>query len=1482
MHNLFVVPNDFETTLAFSELGSAGLLATDAKETVVAAINEVLRKVDEEASRATGEEAVLRNRVDTLAGRLDTLVQDAPDLLDTLKEIVEAFQGSDAAILKELRDATGDLESLGGRTIVGAVAGLEATVAPLPGNISKNEEGIEGLQTSVSALEADLGKAKSDILSTQSTLTTTANTLDAKVEAEIERALERESIIEALGNTNKARIDSILANTTDEALDSLHEIAQAFQAADGSLAQSTQSLAAGIRADLGDMTGLDTQETTLVGAVNELTSALSRTASGATVVDLESRVAANEGSLATHAQALQAETGERTTEDHVLRGLITAEVSRAETRETAIEGRVSTAFVSIGDLEQLTTSAKTSLVDALNEVTDTAGNASAIDTNASNIASNAGAIAAEGTRAQNAEQVLRTSLNAVVADLGSATLTTTNATVREAINELKAAQGTLATQSAVHSLGTTVGSLDLSVKAMQTGKADQTTVNKLTETKADRDSVDSLTAVVEGLKTSKADNAAVESLEASVSSLQGDVGAKANQSTVDALSSTVTEVQGAVTGLSSSKAEKSVVNSLSSSMTTLQGTVTELSSSKADTTAVSALSSSMTMLQGTVADLSSSKAEKTAVNALSSSMATLQGTVTDLSSSKADTITVDTLSSSVTALQSTVSDLSSSKADRTAVDTLSSSMATLQSTATANGDDIVSLQQSVGDVGSVSFATSVAGALNHLHVKLNTGESVASLTIQIDELQDKVGSTSLSDDLTTSVGKLYTELSLLNTNMLSKAEQSNLSALQTTVAGLTTTVETKASKTDLNALQETVGTAQSDVSALQTDLGSLTKIVAEFQQSDSDLNTLIQNLGTTKAEKSVVDALITTVETKTAQSDFNALQETVGTAQSNVHTLQTDLAALETTLASKAASGDLAALDNKVNNIVSNLDPAALDSLTEIVSGFQQSDSDLNALIQNVGATKAEKSAVDALIAMVEAKASQSDLNALQGTVGTTRSDLDTLETTVSNLTTTVGTKALQSDLNALQGTVNTTRSDLDTLETTVSNLTTTVGTKALQSDLNALQGTVNTTQSDLDALETTVSNLTTTVGTKALQSDLNALQGTVGTTRSDLDTLETTVSNLTTTVGTKALQSDLNALQGTVNTTQSDLDALETTVSNLTTTVGTKAAQSQVDHIESQLGLSFSATYGNIKDAVVDIAYVDRSDSSTYVGTGWFYAYDGKQYIVTAAHVGQDYDTTGTTSSRYSNRIYATILNHNDTGKNVTVPCLPIAADSRADIMVLVPYDKLARVTHHKALAFGRSRDVTPGTTCMIVGNARGYDVGSCSTGVIRDNAFVFPQGVETMFVAAPAVGGNSGGPIVDVSGNVIGSLTFGFANEETLGGGVAQFMMEPIVKKLIVQGETLVADFPQYVSAVEANTHSTYENRKATFNGTAYRIQTSDVFLYFPGMLGVNPSVPRQGMMFSDVASPSPIQSNDVVYEITYTPNDATFDPNYNGETL
>ena len=140
----------------------------------------------------------------------------------------------------------------------------------------------------------------------------------------------------------------------------------------------------------------------------------------------------------------------------MLHGLITAEASRAETRETAIDGRVSDRHRVDWGFEQLTTTAKTSLVAALNEAIDSTEETAAIQANAANIAINEEAISAETTRAENAEQVLRTTLNATVAAVGSATLDHNKTTVREAINELNAYQATLATQSTVESLETTV------------------------------------------------------------------------------------------------------------------------------------------------------------------------------------------------------------------------------------------------------------------------------------------------------------------------------------------------------------------------------------------------------------------------------------------------------------------------------------------------------------------------------------------------------------------------------------------------------------------------------------------------------------------------------------------------------------------------------------------------------------------------------------------------------------------------------------------------------------------------------------------------------------------------------------------------------------------------------------------------------------------------------------------------------------------
>jgi len=64
------------------------------------------------------------------------------------------------------------------------------------------------------------------------------------------------------------------------------------------------------------------------------------------------------------------------------------------------------------------------------------------------------------------------------------------------------------------------------------------------------------------------------------------------------------------------------------------------------------------------------------------------------------------------------------------------------------------------------------------------------------------------------------------------------------------------------------------------------------------------------------------------------------------------LATIVSTEVSRATSAETS-LDAKLNNVISNVDPAALDSLTEIVAAFQAADGDLNGAITGLTATAA-------------------------------------------------------------------------------------------------------------------------------------------------------------------------------------------------------------------------------------------------------------------------------------------------------------------------------------------------------------------------------------------------------------------------------------------------------------------------------------------------------------------------------------------------
>lgn len=320
-----------------------------------------------------------------------------------------------------------------------------------------------------------------------------------------------------------------------------------------------------------------------------------------------------------------------------------------------------------------------------------------------------------------------------------------------------------------------------------------------------------------------------------------------------------------------------------------------------------------------------------------------------------------------------------------------------------------------------------------------------------------------------------------------------------------------------------------------------------------------------------------------------------------------------------------------------------------------------------------------------------------------------------------------------------------------------------------------------------------------------------------------------------------------------------------------------------------------------VELAWTDI-DGNVYTGSGWLYQYNGVVYIVTAAHCGMIHtapqDTYGTFPSRYSQTMSATI--HITTDENTVVktafPVAVVAADARADLMIAVPYvvDGTTDTSFNASsmltwqgmygsrvtsLSFGSSRNVIPGTTCYTIGNPENFDSFSISRGVVRDNKLVHSFGIETFFADVSASPGNSGGPIISGSGQVWGLLSFSY-DSNTMVGGIAQYIMEPLVKKM--------ASYVQYTFA-DGRFNGPYENEKATLGIYIEVVKTSTLASAMHAVTQTetpntdHPVYSMFGGAPTGVLVASTANSNfnvgDVITRVTYRPNDP-FDPNYNND--
>lgn len=182
-------------------------------------------------------------------------------------------------------------------------------------------------------------------------------------------------------------------------------------------------------------------------------------------------------------------------------------------------------------------------------------------------------------------------------------------------------------------------------------------------------------------------------------------------------------------------------------------------------------------------------------------------------------------------------------------------------------------------------------------------------------------------------------------------------------------------------------------------------------------------------------------------------------------------------------------------------------------------------------------------------------------------------------------------------------------------------------------------------------------------------------------------------------------------------------------------------------------------KDAIVNLQILRNNQVVNC--SGFFISADG--YIATSAHClltrNENANVNNNLKHFRASKIWVDVSVGMETKAK---ECKIVGIDGAGDIALLKTETK-----DQTFLEFTNSHLSKIGEDCFILGNPLAVDVQSISNGNIRDNKFYHPNVlVETMLVSASAYKGNSGSPILNSDGEVIGMTTFSFGHDNLVGG--------------------------------------------------------------------------------------------------------------------
>jgi S1-C subfamily serine protease len=313
----------------------------------------------------------------------------------------------------------------------------------------------------------------------------------------------------------------------------------------------------------------------------------------------------------------------------------------------------------------------------------------------------------------------------------------------------------------------------------------------------------------------------------------------------------------------------------------------------------------------------------------------------------------------------------------------------------------------------------------------------------------------------------------------------------------------------------------------------------------------------------------------------------------------------------------------------------------------------------------------------------------------------------------------------------------------------------------------------DVDSLKIHVTNneneiVKLTNSTNMITSNLGSRISSAETKLQDVDSLKIRTTNN---------ENEITKLNNSTNSTNVITTNLASRISTAETKIlDIEPLKTRTTNNENEITKLISVSNGiplnvltKLKKATSQFFFI--LNNTYYKGSGFFY-YDTindlkNGYFITAAHCAIliENNVYYKTSEGY--------IQNPINDKWTRIDPNKIYVDGVADI-ALIRTD--IDFTNYPEYCLVVSNDNTrEGTICFIIGNPAGLDEDSISMGYLRDAHYTEPSGyqiTDCIYTSAPGVGGNSGGPICNIKGDVIGIYTFGSSTPgiECFGGGSNQ----------------------------------------------------------------------------------------------------------------